>query len=188
MKPTANDTAARQADPGTAEPLIQYPALNETQLSSRWNLSPKTLQRWRSEGIGPPAWHINRSVRYLLIEVEAFERKAQVTWKSSAGRALSVSSPTAREDAIEQMMQQRPARRDQIFYSCKAVADITGLPAYWFQQDQERQRRGIPCYILTNGGVIRFSIEEVFRWEAHHLRPCRNDADTPVDALQSASS
>ena len=188
MKPMADNTADRQADPGTAEPLIQYPVLNETQLCSRWNLSPKTLQRWRSEGIGPPAWHINRSVRYLLMEVEAFERKAQVTWKSSTGRALSVSSPTAREDAIEQMMQQRPARRDQIFYSCKAVADITGLPVYWFKQDQEGQRRGIPCYVFTNGGVIRFSIEEVFRWEAHHLRPCHNDAGTPVGALQSASS
>ena len=188
MKPTTDDTAARQTDPGTAEPLVQYPVLNETQLCSRWNLSPRALQRWRSEGIGPPAWHINRSVRYLLMEVEAFERKAQVTWKSSAGRALSVSSPTAREDAIEQMLQQRPARRDQIFYSCKAVADITGLPAYWFQQDQERQRRGIPCYTFANGGVIRFSIEEVFRWEAHHLRPCRNDAGTSVDALHSASS
>ena len=188
MKPTTDGSAARQTDPGTAEPLVQYPVLNETQLCSRWNLSPKTLQRWRSEGIGPPAWHINRSVRYLLMEVEAFEHKAQVTWKSSAGRALSVSSPTARDDAIEQMMQQRPARRDQIFYSCKAVADITGLPAYWFQQDQERQRRGIPCYVFTNGGVIRFSIEEVFRWEAHHLRPCRNDAGTSVDALHSASS
>lgn len=29
--------------------------------------------------IGPPAWHLNRSVRYLLMEVEAFERKARVT-------------------------------------------------------------------------------------------------------------
>ncbi len=182
MKPMADNTADRQADPGTAEPLIQYPVLNETQLCSRWNLSPKTLQRWRSEGIGPPAWHINRSVRYLLMEVEAFERKAQVTWKSSTGRALSVSSPTAREDAIEQMMQQRPARRDQIFYSCKAVADITGLPVYWFQQDQERQRRGIPCYVFTNGGVIRFSIEEVFRWEVHHLHPCRANVGVVADA------
>ncbi|MBU9223731.1 MULTISPECIES: helix-turn-helix domain-containing protein [Burkholderiales] len=188
MKPKADATARRAGSAGPDEPPIKYPVLNETQLCSRWNLSPKTLQRWRSEGIGPPAWHINRSVRYLLMEVEAFERKARVTWKSSAGRALSESSPTAREDAIEQMMQQRPARRDQIFYSCKAVADITGLPVYWFQQDQERQRRGIPCYILTSGGVIRFSIEEVFCWEVHHLRPCRSDAGTSVDALQSASS
>ena len=78
MKPTTDDTAARQTDPGTAEPLVQYPVLNETQLCSRWNLSPKTLQRWRSEGIGAPAWHIGRSVRYLLMEVEAFERRVRL--------------------------------------------------------------------------------------------------------------
>lgn len=187
MKPKA-DATARSADTGPDEPSIKYPVLNETQLCSRWNLSPKTLQRWRSEGIGPPAWHIGKSVRYLLIEVEAFERKAQVTWRSSAGRALSESSPTAREDAIEQMMQQRPGRRDQIFYSGKETAAITGLPSSWLQQNQERQRLGIPVYKLVNGDVIRFSIEEVFRWEVHHLRPCRSDAGTAVDALQSASS
>ncbi|MCT9072804.1 MULTISPECIES: helix-turn-helix transcriptional regulator [Burkholderiaceae] len=187
MKPKA-DSTTRRADTGPDEPPIKYPVLNETQLCSRWNLSPKTLQRWRSEGIGPPAWHIGRSVRYLLMEVEAFERKAQVTWRSSAGRALSESSPTAREDAIEQMMQQRPGRRDQIFYSAKEVADITGLPAHWLHQNQERQRLGIPFYRMANGDVIRFSIEEVFRWEVHHLRPCRSGAGMPVDALQSASS
>ncbi len=52
MKPKA-DSTARRADTGPDEPPIKYPVLNETQLCSRWNLSPKTLQRWRSEGIGP---------------------------------------------------------------------------------------------------------------------------------------
>ena len=177
------DATDHRADTGPDEPPIKYPVLNETQLCSRWNLSPKTLQRWRSEGIGPPAWHIGKSVRYLLMEVESFERKAQVTWRSSAGRALSESSPTAREDAIEQMMQQRPGRRDQIFYSGKETAVITGLPTSWLQQNQERQRLGIPFYKLVNGDVICFSIEEVFRWEVHHLRPCRIDTDVAADAL-----
>ena len=86
------------------------------------------------------------------------------------------------------MMQQRPGRRDQIFYSAKEVADITGLPAHWLHQNQERHRLGIPFYRMANGDVIRFSIEELFRWEVHHLRPCRSDAGTSVDALQSASS
>jgi hypothetical protein len=155
------------------EPVITYPVLDENQLSSRWNLSPKTLQKWRSEGIGPPAWHLNRSVRYLLIEVEAFERKARVTWKSPTGNLLSESSPTARDDAIEQVMQKRSERRDWVFYSAKDVVDITGLPGYWIHQNQERLRLGIPFYRIANGDVIRFRIEEIFLWEMHHLRPCR---------------
>ena len=115
MKPKI-DTNARDDEPRVEQVRVTYPVLDETQLCLRWNLSPKTLQRWRSERIGPPAWHLWRSVRYLLMEIEAFERKAQVTCRSSTGRALSQSSPTAREDAIEQMVQQRPARRDQVFY------------------------------------------------------------------------
>lgn len=76
MKPKI-DADSHSADPGPDKPPITYQILNETPLCSRWNLSPKTLQRWRSEGIGPPAWHISKSVRYLLMEeVEAFERKA----------------------------------------------------------------------------------------------------------------
>lgn len=80
-KPDANDLGV---GPSPNEPLITYPVLDETQLSSRWSLSPKTLQCRRSEGIGSPAWHLNKSVRYLLMEAEAFESKARVTWKSAA--------------------------------------------------------------------------------------------------------
>lgn len=180
MKPKVD---ANDQDVGLspAESRITYPVLDETQLSARWNLSPKTLQRWRSEGIGPPAWHLNKSVRYLLMEVDAFERKARVTWKSTAGRHLSESSPTAREESIEQMMQKQPKRRDQVFYSAKDVVDITGLPGYWIHQNQERLRLGIPFYRIANGDVIRFSIEEIFHWEIHHLRPCRYPAKGTTD-------
>ena len=170
------------------EPVITYPVLDENQLSSRWNLSPKTLQKWRSEGIGPPAWHLNRSVRYLLMEVESFERKARVTWKSPTGRQLSKSSPTAREDAIKQMMQKRAARRDQVFYSAKDVVDITGLPGYWIHQNLERLRLGIPFYRIANGDVIRFSIEEIFLWEMHHLRHCRYPVDRGIEVKEQGGT
>jgi hypothetical protein len=78
---------------------------------------------------------------------------------------LSESSPTAREDAIEQMLQQQPNRREQIFYSGKEAAIISGLPTHWLLQNQERQRLGIPFYSIVDGSLIRFSIEEIFRWE-----------------------
>lgn len=60
-----------------------------------------------------------------------------------------------------------------------------GLPAHWLQQHQERHRLGVPFYKRANGDVIRFSIEEVFRWEVHHSHPCRSGAGAPDDALQS---
>ncbi|WP_238945040.1 hypothetical protein [Vandammella animalimorsus] len=179
MKPKI-DAVHHRPESGADEISVKYPVLNEKQLSSRWNLLPKTLQAWRSEGIGPPAWHLGHGVRYLLMEVENFERRAQVTTKASAGHTLSESSPTAREEAIEQVMQQLPARRDRVFYSSKQVVAITGLPSHWIFQNHERLRLGIPHYRLAGGDVIRFSIEEVFRWEVHHLRPCRRGTEVLV--------
>ncbi|MBS3947558.1 MAG: hypothetical protein KGZ57_04515 [Dethiobacter sp.] len=54
MKPKV-DADRQDVAPGPDEPVITYPVLDEIQLSLRWNLSPKTLQRWHSEGIAPPA-------------------------------------------------------------------------------------------------------------------------------------
>lgn len=180
------------AKPGVVHPQaphIIYPVLDETTLSSRWNLSPKTLQRWRSEGIGPPAWHLARQIRYLLIEVETFERKAQVTWRSKDGSALSESSQTAREDAIRQMTERRRGRRDMVLLDVKEAAEISGVPGHGLAQAAHRRRLGIPFYALEDGIVIRFSIEELFRWEVHHLRPCRRaEADLGATRQRRTSS
>jgi len=52
------------------EPLPLAPAerhyLNEGELASRWGLSPKTLQRWRGEGVGPVFVKFSRRVAYPL--------------------------------------------------------------------------------------------------------------------------
>lgn len=45
---------------------IRYPILSEAALLHRWSLSPKALQRWSAEGIGPPAWRIGKHPRYLV--------------------------------------------------------------------------------------------------------------------------
>ncbi len=42
---------------------MQKMAMNETELATRWNISPKTLQRWRSERHGPR--FIKRSERVV---------------------------------------------------------------------------------------------------------------------------
>ena len=91
-------------------------AFNESELALRWNVSTKTLQRWRSEKRGQPYLKlVSKAVRY-------------------------------------------------------AVDDI-------------------PFYVLGDGSVIRFSIEELFRWEVHHLRPCRRaEADLGAARQRRTSS
>lgn len=47
--------------------------LSETDLSKRWTISRRTLQRWRCLGIGPSYIRLGRRIVYMLAEVEAFE-------------------------------------------------------------------------------------------------------------------
>lgn len=50
--------------------------LNQRQLASRWNLSEATLERWRTEGIGPKFMKIQGRVLYRLLDIEKFENNS----------------------------------------------------------------------------------------------------------------
>ena len=45
--------------------------LNQVQLADRWNISPRTLERWRGEG--PRHLKIGGCVAYRLVDIEAYE-------------------------------------------------------------------------------------------------------------------
>jgi len=47
--------------------------LNQRQLADRWDVSEATLERWRSEGIGPVFLKLQGQVRYRIEDVEDFE-------------------------------------------------------------------------------------------------------------------
>ena len=47
--------------------------LTQTELSARWQVAEATLERWRSERIGPIYLKILGGVRYRPGDVEAFE-------------------------------------------------------------------------------------------------------------------
>jgi hypothetical protein len=46
---------------------------NQVQLSRRWSLSPRTLERWRWLKAGPPYLKIGSRVVYRLEDVEDYE-------------------------------------------------------------------------------------------------------------------
>ena len=46
------------------------------QLAERWQLATPTLERWRSEGIGPIFLKIQGQVRYRLSDILAFEAES----------------------------------------------------------------------------------------------------------------
>lgn len=49
--------------------------LNQEQLARRWSLSPRTLERWRWAGDGPPHLRLGGRVAYRLTDIEEFEAK-----------------------------------------------------------------------------------------------------------------
>lgn len=62
--------------------------LHQVHLADRWNLSPRTLERWRWEKIGPPYLKIGGRVVYRLEDVEAFEEQQLKNTQGSTSTPL----------------------------------------------------------------------------------------------------
>lgn len=55
----------------TTNPPVKH--LSQRELSVRWTVSPRTLERWRWLGEGPHYLKIGGRVAYRLEDVEAYE-------------------------------------------------------------------------------------------------------------------
>ena len=53
--------------------------LNQKQLAARWSISEATLERWRSEGIGPKFMKLCGRVLYRQVDIEVYEESCLVT-------------------------------------------------------------------------------------------------------------
>lgn len=49
--------------------------LSEKALAKRWGVAPRTLQKWRWRGIGPPYIKIGIAVRYQPESIKKFEEE-----------------------------------------------------------------------------------------------------------------
>ncbi len=65
----------------------QVKHLNQRQLADRWDISEATLERWRSDGIGPVFLKLQGRVLYRAGDVETFE--AESLRKSTSERAIA---------------------------------------------------------------------------------------------------
>ena len=67
------------------EKNVSIKHMNQQQLAERWDVSEATLERWRSDGIGPVFLKLQGRVLYRLEDVEAYEREC--LRKSTSQRA-----------------------------------------------------------------------------------------------------
>ncbi len=61
--------------------------LNQIHLARRWNISPRTLERWRWLKQGPDYLKIGGRIAYRIVDVEAFEeaQRHRLTSNGNAG-------------------------------------------------------------------------------------------------------
>ena len=147
---------------------MQKMMMNETELAARWNLSPKTLQRWRSEGRGPRYMKMSKLVVYPIDEVFDFESRAlhSATW----ARATDVVFP----DGSKLM-------------DAREISYVTALPLYVFTQKQVREALGIPHRRVQK--LVRFDRDEVMVWAKRWVQDAQDQGiDVKADPASQSRS
>ena len=66
--------------------------MNQRQLANRWGVSEATLERWRSEGIGPRYLKLQGRVMYREKDIEAYEANCLRQSTSEAVKESIISS------------------------------------------------------------------------------------------------
>lgn len=66
--------------------------LNQKQLAARWSISEATLERWRSEGLGPKFLKLCGRVLYRQVDIEAYEESCLATSTKTTTAQVSAGS------------------------------------------------------------------------------------------------
>lgn len=75
--------------------------LNQIELSRRWNISPRSLERWRWLGVGPRYLKIVGRVVYRLEDIEAFEAE-----RARDGKAMAAGTSSNKHAPLRVSTQQ----------------------------------------------------------------------------------
>jgi hypothetical protein len=137
---------------------------NEADLAKRWGVSPKTLQRWRTEGRGPKYLKLSKRVIYPLDQIQAFE--SQALYASTSEKTPSTFAPVSPEAKL---------------LNAQETAVATGLPVYLFTNKAVCEAAGVPCVQIN--GTIRYDPYAVMNWtRARSAALNGQGVDSPADA------
>jgi hypothetical protein len=92
-----NDRVPSSAAPSPSAPQPVH-HLNQIELSRRWKVSPRTLERWRWLGHGPRFMKLGGRVAYRLEDIEAFEAEQlrQITPRRCKARESAIDTKDGR--------------------------------------------------------------------------------------------
>ena len=135
---------------------MRYPVMTERHLADRWQVSLKTLRRWRLDGEGPVWYKLFRNVRYHEADILEFERRSAQHLMTLLG--INREFKPADED-VGVAFDTQGSR----YLTAKDIAEAASLPTHIFQDRAERERKQSPHLML--GGNLRFSLQAILEWE-----------------------
>lgn len=138
---------------------MRYPVMTEKHISDRWQVSLKTLRRWRHAGEGP-VWHkLFHHVRYHDTDILEFERRSAQHLMTLLGinREFKPHEPDAT------LGQGIDDEAEGHYLSAKEIAEAASLPIHLFRDQAERNRKCVPHLMLV--GNLRFSLPAILEWE-----------------------
>ncbi len=161
------------------EKKMRYPVMTEKHVADRWQISLKTLRRWRLDGEGPVYYKLFRHVRYHEADVLEFERRGARHLMTLLG--INREFKPADEDGGMALDSQ-----ESRYLTAKDAAEAATLPIHIFQDRAERERKQIPHLML--GGNLRFSLPAILEWEIANSVPGNaasavvEEAEAPAEA------
>ncbi len=135
---------------------MHYPVMTERHLADRWQVSLKTLRRWRLDGEGP-VWHkLFRHVRYHEADILEFERRSAQHLMTLLG--INREFKPADVESGDELDADRSH-----YLTAKEIAEVASLPIHLFRDQAERNRKCVPHLMLV--GNLRFSLSAILEWE-----------------------
>ena len=160
------------------------PLMSETEVAKRWKMSPKTLQRWRTDRYGPTYIKLGKNVRYRSEDIEAYEFSQRAVTRIEPAepdaKTPTVTSAQERMDPSDTRVASDPHAVEQNFIGIAEAIRITNLPAYYFGNAAVRAQLKIPFY--TVGRKVRFKPGELCHWLFERERAAEAERNRPLDA------
>ena len=166
------------------EKKMHYPVMTEKQVADRWQISLKTLRRWRLDGEGS-VWHkLFRHVRYHEADVLEFEHCSAQHLMTLLGIKRDF------KPEVPEAAQGLDAKAEDNYFTAKAIAEAASLLIHLFRDQAERNRKRVPHLMLV--GNLRFSLPAILEWEMTNsvvgsaAAAVRDEAESPTAPSEPA--
>ncbi len=135
---------------------MHYPVMTEKHLADRWQVSLKTLRRWRLDNEGPVWYKLFRHVRYHEADILEFER-------SSAQHLMTLLGINHEFKPADVEVGEELDVDGGHYLTAKEIAEAASLPIHLFRDQAECNRKCVPHLMLV--GNLRFSLPAILEWE-----------------------